>query len=228
MYPDDRVLVGVINRKRDLKFMQDDAWYRIPQMRMPHGVYTEYLAFFLSGAAAKPFDVPGVHFYARQTGVELAYRRDLIPQQADHARADDVYYKVQLVDIRPKMPPITNPTKRSISFIFTTWDRFSKATVIADLYGDADDYVDRIYHALRDRNVRVRRYWDAQKKETGRGAHLRVLCDNGLLVASPDENDDEESLYLDASRPDDDILAEIQTRIRGHGGPIMLSIPPNR
>lgn len=228
MFPDDRVLVGVINRKRDLTYMQNAGWYRIPQPRMQHGVYTEYLAFFLSGVAAKSFDAPGIHFYARKAGLELAYRRDLIPHQPNHSRAGDIYYKVQLADIIPKIPAITNPTRRSISFIFTTWDRFVSARVIADLYSQSDYYVDRIYHALRDHNIRAERYWDAQKKQTGQGAHLRILCAKGLLIASPTPDDDEDSLYIDTSRPQDEILAEIQTRIRSQGGPVLLPIPPNR
>ncbi|MEO0599766.1 MAG: hypothetical protein AAF126_26875, partial [Chloroflexota bacterium] len=76
MYPDDRVLVGVINRKKDLSILLKQHWYRIPQAQMPDGIYTEYIGFFLSGSASTRFGKSGVHYFARQVGLELAYRKD--------------------------------------------------------------------------------------------------------------------------------------------------------
>lgn len=149
MYPDDRVLVGVINRKRDLRLMLEERWYRIPCKRLPGGIYAEYIAFYLSGSAARDKDTTGIHYYAQRSGLELVYRKDLLPEQADHERADEVYYKVQLKPAIARVPPITNPSRRSISFIYTTWDRFVQAQIINDLYSQSGHFVDRIYHALR-------------------------------------------------------------------------------
>src|SRR5690606_29399689 len=113
--PEDSVLVGVINRKRDLVYARDYHWYRIPQARMPRGVTADYLAFFLSRSFG---DRNGaVHFYAERRGLELVRRRDLLPNEADNARADEVYYRVALSDLEPKTPPVVNTTKRTISFI---------------------------------------------------------------------------------------------------------------
>lgn len=157
MYPEDRVVVCVVKTKRDLKFVQEEGWYRIPQAQMPHGIYMEYIAFFLSGLVFKEKS-GSVAYFARREGVELAYRRDLIPSQPDHKNADKVYYKIGLSDFQMKLPPITNPTRHSISFIHTTWDRFDTATEIKDLYSNADYFVDRIYHALRNSRITTERY----------------------------------------------------------------------
>ena len=35
MYPEDRVLVGVIRRQRDLRLARDEGWYRIPLAHWP-------------------------------------------------------------------------------------------------------------------------------------------------------------------------------------------------
>ena len=64
MFPEDRVLVGVINRKRDLAIAQAEGWYRIPQRRMPRGVNAEYIAFFLSRAFKAQNG--GVYYYAER------------------------------------------------------------------------------------------------------------------------------------------------------------------
>ncbi|MBI5669430.1 MAG: hypothetical protein HZC41_15610 [Chloroflexi bacterium] len=147
MYPEDRVLVGVINRRRDLEHARRDRWYRIPLERMPNGVDVEYIAFYFSRAFKERNG--GIHCFAELRGLELAYRHDLLPNEADHPRANHVYYKVQLGDLIEKNPPVLNPTRRAISFIYTTWDRFACAQTISDLYSQADYFVDRVYYALR-------------------------------------------------------------------------------
>ncbi len=146
MYADDRVLVGVVKRVKDFEIARRDGWYRIPEIQLPRGLNAEYIAFFLSGRAFR--DVGGsVAYFARVTGLELARRRDLLPDES--GRAEDVYFKLQFRRLVPKDPPILNQPARPISFIRTTWDRFVSAEFISDLYLKSDFYVDRVYHALR-------------------------------------------------------------------------------
>ncbi len=149
MYPDDRVMVAVINRKCDLWHLQQGGWYRIPQARMPDGVHAEYLAFFLSGPAVLKGQPSGVYYYAGCRGVELLYRRDLLPDEPDHPRAGDAYYRVALDDVIERQPPLLNRHRRSVSFIHTTGDRFAAALDVADLYSDSPEYVARVYHPRR-------------------------------------------------------------------------------
>ncbi len=146
MYPEDRVLVGVVNRQRDLAYIRDAHWYRLPQAQFPDGLAVDYLAFFLSRAFRERNG--GVYYYARCRGVELARRRDLLPDEAAHPRAEAVYYKVQIGALYEKIPPILNLSRRPVSFIFTTWDRFVSARQISDLYSQAGYFVDRVYYAL--------------------------------------------------------------------------------
>lgn len=227
MYPDDRVLIGVINRKRDLNTLLKSHWYRIPQAKLPRGIFTEYLGFYVSGSAARGLEQSGVHYYARVRGVELLYRRDLLPDEPNHRNADEVYYKVQVGELAPKLPVVTNPTRRPISFVFTTWDRFVNGHTIADLYSQSDYYVDRIYHALRDRRLRPERTWDAQQREYGYGAAVRVVCENGVFMGySNAEQAVDDGFYLDPSLEEDEILREITMRIASLGGPATVPVPP--
>ncbi len=146
MYADDRVLVAVIKRKRDFEIANNQRWYRIPQAKLRRGLQAEYVAFFLS---RQVFGERGgsIAYFARITGLELARRRDLLPDESRNA--DAPYYKVQFRALIEKDPPIENFPARSISFIRTTWDRFVNAETISDLYSAADFYVDRVYYALR-------------------------------------------------------------------------------
>lgn len=225
MYPDDRVLVGIINRKKDLNILRDQRWYRIPQERMPRGVYTEYLAFYISGYPAQALGGPGVYYYAARRGVELAYRRDLLPKEAEHKNANAVYYQVQLGEITPRTPPITNPTKRPLSFVYTTWDRFLQARIIADLYSTSDYFVDRIYHALRDARYRPQRYWAADtERGSGFGQRVRILCEKGPVVAAMHPGDDV-TVLMETSQTEDDILRAIKAQIAAQGGVVTLPTP---
>ncbi len=142
MYPEDRVLVGVINCKRDFDLARRERWYRIPCDRAPRQIDAAYIAFYFSRSFKDQNG--GIHYFARRLGHELARRRDLLPNEPDHPHAERLYYKIQLGEIEAKLPPILNPTKRPIAFIITTWDRFVAATTIEDLYSIDDRFAERV------------------------------------------------------------------------------------
>ncbi len=219
MFAEDRVLVGVINRKRDLEIVLGERWYRIPQNQMKRGINAEYIAFFLSKAFGERNG--GIHYFADRKGVELLYRRDLLPQEPNHPRANEAYYKIQLGTIHPKVPPVLNTSRRTLSFVYTTWDRFVNATQIRDLYSKEDYFVDRIYHALRNVGVSAERLWSSEYRNAP--ARLRVLCENGTFTASTQPEDG--SMYLDNKHHEDTILAEILAEIAKQGGPVMINVP---
>ena len=222
MNPEDRVLVGVINRKRDFLIARDDHWYRIPQDKMPDGINVEYIAFFLSGKAFKD-QSGGIYYYAPISGVELALRRDLLPRENDHPHVDRVYYRVALGELREKHPPILNPTRRVISFIFTTWDRFAHATQISDLYSTADHFVDRVYYALQSQGIESHRIWEAEKNIADFAPGVSIPCKRGVVNATVKENPT--MIYMDMSQPEDTILAAIRAEIERQGGPVTINIP---
>jgi hypothetical protein len=223
MFPEDRVLVGVIQTKRDLAFARDAHWYRIPQAQMPNGVQTEYVAFFLSSQVFGEQN-KAIQYYAPMTGLELAYRKDLIPD-VDHARANNVYYRLALGDLLPKAPPVTNPTRRPISFIYTTWDRFVAAQTVADLYSTDDFYVDRIYYALKGQGLNPIRSWAAEYKSDPFAPGLRILCENGAsVIASTGRVSG--AYFMDSTARDDEILRAILTQIASNGGAVTINIPP--
>lgn len=221
MYPEDRVLVGVINRKRDLNLLQEQQWYRIPQRQMPRGINAEYLAFFLSGSVFKE-QSGGIHYFARYSGLELVYRRDLLPNQPEHERAHERYYKVTVEPLQLKTPPVLNADKRVITFIRTTWDRFTQARTISDLYSSSDYFVDRIYHALRHRGIRSDRYWEAESKDYSYAPAIRIVCEHGAFTAST--HDDDGIFTLDTSQGEDSILKEILEKVRALGGPVSVPL----
>lgn len=221
MYPNERILVGVIKRKKDFKIAQENLWYRIPQQQLPHGVNAEYIALFLSGKTFK--DKSGsIAYFARIAGYELARRKDLLPDE--DKRAEEIYYKIQFNKLIEKNPPIVNASKRSISFIRTTWDRFLAADNIDDLYSQADYFVDRIYHDLRSKGVAVTPYWSTDYRETGYPPQVRIVSDSGNeYVVSSEPQFGEMNLLDDVG--EDKILKAILERIQSEDGPSNIDIP---
>jgi hypothetical protein len=117
-------LVGVVKRKRDFVLLERDLWYRIPVFAAPGCIDTEYVAFYHQG---------GVRAYAALTGYELVYRRDLLPLEYQHPRANDLYFKLQFREVIVRSPAILNPTHRVFAFLWTTWARLHQAITMADL-----------------------------------------------------------------------------------------------
>lgn len=186
MYPEDRVLVGVMTRPKDLEIARAQRWYRIPQDKAPRGVDAEYIAFYFTAAFGDALKW-GIHYYARRAGHELVRRRDLLPDEPDHPRADQPYYKIQLGPLQRKTPPITNQSWRRVTFIHTTWDRFQAARDIKDLLSADPRFVDRVYHALKETGLRpVRNYRYEQGGDEYR-VDIALLCEKGVIAATTGE-----------------------------------------
>jgi hypothetical protein len=224
VYPEDRVLVGVINRQRDFERAQVEHWYRVPLGQAPKGIHAEYIAFFFSRAFKELNG--GIHYYARRTGVELVRRRDLLPDEASHPRASALYHKIQFGELRRKDPPIVNSDRRGVAFIYTTWDRFSDARVLADLYSEADQYVDRVFHALERSGVRSRRVWQAERTGTGGDAQLHIPCQDGVVIAST-VGAREDAVPLAVGPSVDAVRAGVEIilkAVEAHGGPLTSQV----
>lgn len=220
-FPEDRVLVGVINRKKDLRMVLNEHWYRIPRARAPMGIDAEILAFYISGGLKEKNG--GIHYYTRRTGYELVRRRDLLPKEAAHPRADELYYKMTFGEVFEKIPPILNPTGRAVSFVFTTWDRFINANTLADLYGKADWFVERVVHVLNTLGIQPERRWQ-DEDPSQRIAELRIRCQQGIVSATTGEGADG-VLSLLPGETEEDVNASVQAiqqAVATLGGPILV------
>jgi len=218
MHPEDRVFIGVMNRKKDFLIAREQHWYRLPYGKAPRGIYAEYIAFFFSRAFGEQNGA--IHYYARRSGEELATRAQLLPDEADHKRAQEKYHKLQFEELKAKIPPITNTRKRRLTFIYTTWDRFINAATVDDLYSIEDHLVDRIFYVLRDEGYRPQRRWQMESSYPPQSAQVRILCEDGEVLASTHSD---EGVSIDADF--DASIARIRKEIEARGGPRMISIP---
>jgi hypothetical protein len=131
--PDAPALVAVVNNPDDLLRARRDGWYRIPVAHAPPRIGADYLAFYQTGAFP-PEERWAVRWAAPVRGYRLTTRRELMPDQAAHPRADHRYYRVDIGPLWPLPHPIPSRRLRRITFIRTTVGRLLEAAEINDLW----------------------------------------------------------------------------------------------
>ncbi|MCW5846615.1 MAG: hypothetical protein KIS95_05255 [Anaerolineae bacterium] len=179
MYPEDRVLVAYVPQPSDFDIIRRDGWYRIPQRFAPKGIHAEYLAFYFGSKFGG--EKWAIHYYAPREGHELVRRRDLLPDQPNHPRADDIYYKVQLGPVQKLSQPIVSLRWRRVTFLHTTWDRFQDATEINDLFIEGGPYVDRLYATLKERGIYAERNYHVDGQSADHVVALSVPTRDGRV-----------------------------------------------
>ena len=155
-----RVLVAVMNDWRDFENARDEGWYRIPLKRAPRRVGADYLAFYQT----KAFDDEkwAVNYYAPTRRYRLVTRAELLPEEADHPRAAEQYYKVEIGPVQRLSRPIPSKRLRRITFIPTTLERLLKAEEINDLW-DRGSREDRLWGAFKREGIEAERQYEVEE-----------------------------------------------------------------
>jgi hypothetical protein len=177
-YPSDRVLVAILNSRRDLAIARDEGWYRIPQRSAPSST-TEavVLAFYFTRVfGQQKWTIP---YYTAIEGHELVRRHDLFPQQSDHPRANDPYYKLQLGPLLELERPIPSLRWRRVTFIESTWDRLMAAEEINDLYTSG---ADGLYVTLKEEDLHPEREFLLRERGTDYILDIAIPCQTGTLA----------------------------------------------
>lgn len=173
----DRVLVGVMTDPGDFKLARDEGWYRIPIRHAPPcTVDAAVLAFYFTAAFGD--EKWGIHWYAEVRGHELVLRRDFFPDQVNHPRADHRYYKVQIGPLIKREPSIPSLRWRRITFIATTWDRFSAAEEVNDLYLSG---ADGLYVTLKESGFFPERDYFIREDDASYKVDVAIPCQKGVV-----------------------------------------------
>lgn len=184
-FPEDRVLVAYMPQPADFRLARDEGWYRIPQKHAPKGLHAEYIAFYFGQRFGD--QKWAIHYYATREGHELTTRALLFPDQADHPRANEFYYKVQLGPLQQLERPIISLRWRRVTFVHTTWDRFQDATELNDLFVEGGEYVDRLYATLKERGLHPERNYQIRESGADYTVPLAVICNRGHVQVTEDE-----------------------------------------
>ena len=208
----DRVLVGVMTTPHDFHLAQDEGWYRVPVRHAPQCTTdAAVLAFYFTAVFGE--DKWAIHWYSEVRGHELVRRRDLFPDQPEHPRADEQYYKLQIGPLIQREPPIPSLRWRRISFIATTWDRFSAAEEVNDLYISG---ADGLYVTLRESGFFPEREYLIREDGVEYMADLAIPCQDGVVTAVWG---DRPIVATTLQAPDVDAIRSAVARLGGPRGP---------
>jgi hypothetical protein len=148
LQPTSLILVCLLPSPRDLEIARLLGWYRIPLRTAPKVVAVDYLAFYQPSV----FGERGgkIEFVAEVRGHELTTRGELLKDEADHPRAREEYYKIQIGGLEKLKEPVTTEKWKRITFLYTTGEYLLKAKTINDLVVDGDER-QILWHSLRER-----------------------------------------------------------------------------
>jgi hypothetical protein len=177
-HPSDRVLVAIVNNQRDFAIARDRGWYRIP---LKHAPTTTTEAAVLAFYFTKAFGDKrwAIHWYAPIHGHELVLRRHLLPDECDHPRAAERYYKIQLGPLMELEKPIPSLRWRRITFIETSWDRFVAAEEINNLYVSG---ADGLFVTLKEAGFQPEREFEVRQGSKTYTADLAIPCRDGTVA----------------------------------------------
>lgn len=134
---DAPVLVAIVNRPRDLQLAREQGWYRIPLAHLPTRLAADYLAFYQTAA----FDTErwSVRYYAPIVRYRITTRCELLPDEPDHPRANERYYRIEIGPLAHLPLPVPAGRLRRITFIMTTYGQLRYARDVNELFAPPPD-----------------------------------------------------------------------------------------
>ena len=146
--PTSLVLVCLLPTSRDLEIARLLGWYRIPFRTAPKVVTVDYLAFYQPST----FGERGgqIEFIAQVRGHELTTRGELLKDEADHPRAHEEYFKIQLDGLEKLREPIKTDKWKRLTFLYTTGEYLANAKILNDLVVQNEER-ETLWRSLRER-----------------------------------------------------------------------------
>ena len=146
--PTDLILVCLLPTPRDLEIARLLGWYRIPLRTAPKVVAVDYLAFYQPSAFAERGGQ--IEFVAKVNGHELTTRGELLRDEAEHVRAKEEYYKIQIGGLEKLIQPISAEKWKRLTFLYSTGEYLLNAKTLNDLVVSGDER-QTLWRSLRDR-----------------------------------------------------------------------------
>lgn len=149
------ILVCLIPTPRDLEIARLLGWYRIPLRTAPKVVAVDYLAFYQPAAFGARSG--RIEYVAEVYGHELTTRAELLKDEANHPRAKEEYYKIQIGGLEKLKEPIIAGKWKRITFLYTTGEYLLRAKTLNDLVVDGDER-QVLWRSLRERAENAQLY----------------------------------------------------------------------
>ena len=157
------ILVALIPKPRDMEIARLLGWYRIPLRSAPKVVNVDYLAFYQDSAFGTNHRWR-IEMIAQVRGQELTTRGELLRDEANHPRAHEEYYKIQLGPLEPLPQPVLAGNWKRVTFLYTTGELLRSAKTMRDLVVRSEER-DILWKSLRERALKGNQYQAEQLPE---------------------------------------------------------------
>src|SRR6185503_13262222 len=141
----------------------------------PKLVAVDWLAFYQTAKFGE--DKWAINYVAPVKGHELATRAELLRTQADHPRAKELYYKIQIGPLERLPRSIPSRKWRRLTFLYTTGEKLLAAEELNDLIVVSAER-ERLWKALYERGLQAEKQYTTQ---TQGELDLALLCALGNL-----------------------------------------------
>jgi hypothetical protein len=146
--PTDLILVCLLPNPRDLEIARLLGWYRIPLRTAPKVVSVDYVAFYQPASFQERSGQ--IEYVAEVKGHELTTRAELLKDEANHPRAKEEYYKIQLGALEKLAEPIKTDKWKRLTFLYSTGEYLLNAKTLNDLVVAGEER-ELLWKSLRER-----------------------------------------------------------------------------
>ena len=182
-----QVLVAIINDRRDFAIVREQNWYRIPvasaEKWLKHRWPPQWVAFYQTKIFAE--EAYAIRYYARVLAIKQVRRRELFPNEPENVKQNWRYYQLLLAPLQSLPQPIFSRRRRRIVFIPTTWQKFTQAVEINDLY-DESPLEDRLWAAFKCHHIPAERQEFLTIKRQNYALDFAIYCAKGKVDVETD------------------------------------------
>jgi very-short-patch-repair endonuclease len=177
------VLVAILKDKSDFAILQDQGWYRIPVKNKPRRWPPRWLAFYQPKVFGD--DAYRIRYYGEVRDIQIAKRNELFPYEVTNPKSEQEYFRVALKDLSERIIPIISTRPRRLVFIPTTWQKFSNAEYLNDLFDDSP-LEDDLWKQLSFLNLDAERQWRVYLNQRLYYLDFALFCNKGFIDIETD------------------------------------------
>jgi len=175
---DKLVLVAIIKDRRDFEIARNEHWYRIPRKTAPEKVKADFLAFYQPKVFGD--EKWAINYYAETRRYDIIKRAELLPDEKYHKRANDDYYKIEIDELQRLEKPIISRKLRRVTFIPTTYEKFTKAEEINDLFNESP-LEDKLWYAFKEEQIEAERQEEVRDRRGNYRLDFAIYCRDGKI-----------------------------------------------
>lgn len=182
-----QVLIAILNNRLDFNIAHEQHWYRIPVSSVSKWLKDRWPPQWIAFYQTKVFgtEAHAVNYYGQVVDIRKAYRWELFPDQPRDEKSQRRYYQIVFDDLRRLPIPIVSRRWRRIVFIPTTWQKFTTATEINELY-DESPLEDLLWGELKQMDIHAERQELVEVSKRIYFLDFAVYCATGNLDIETD------------------------------------------